>query len=120
MILVSTVSHHGNIMLMMFIDYTSFTANKVIILLCGTPLLGKAEELVYQNLYGTVKENEKGFIAWVKDGRLSVDTDVLAQLLNPALATTPEQSTKECSNPNQCSLAFRRTTTTSYGTACTE
>ena len=82
----------------------------VIILLCGTPLLEKAEELVYQNLYGTVKENEKGFIAWVKDGRLSVDTDILAQLLNPALATTTGHSTKKCSTPNQCS----------HGTVCTE
>ena len=42
------------------------------------------EEMVYQTICRTVKE--KGFIAWLKDGRLSVDTDVLAQFLNPASA----------------------------------
>ena len=29
-------------------------------------------------------EKNKGFVAWLEDGRLAVDTDVLVQLLNPA------------------------------------
>ena len=44
------------------------------------------EEMVYQSICRAVKENEKGFIAWLKDGRLTVDTDVIAQFLNPASA----------------------------------
>ena len=42
------------------------------------------EEMVYQTIYRAVKEKEKGFISWLKDGRLTIDTDVMAQFLNPA------------------------------------
>ena len=44
----------------------------------------KDEEKVLEEINRHVKE--KGFIAWLKDGRLSVHPDVLAQCLNPTLA----------------------------------
>lgn len=44
------------------------------------------EEMVYQSICRAVKENGKGLIARLKDGRLTVDADVVAQFLNPASA----------------------------------
>lgn len=43
----------------------------------------KDEDIIHQPIYRTVKGKDKGFIAWLKNGRLTVDPDVLAQLLNP-------------------------------------
>ena len=52
-------------------------------LVCGTLSLPKEDEdIINQTIYRTVKE--RGFIAWLKNGRLTVHHDVLAQLLNPA------------------------------------
>lgn len=44
----------------------------------------KDQKIVNEQISRDVKE--KGFIAWLKDGRLTVHPDVLAQVLNPALA----------------------------------
>ena len=44
----------------------------------------KDEDIIHQTIYRTFKGKDKGFIAWLKNGRLTVDPDVLAQLLNPA------------------------------------
>lgn len=56
----------------------------MVILVCGSLYLPKEdEEIIHQTIYRTVKEKGKGFMAWLKDGILSVDTDVLAQLLSP-------------------------------------
>ena len=59
---------------------------KVVVLVCGSlSLPDEDEEIIHRTIYDTIKKKEKGFIAWLKDGRLTVDTDVLAQLLNPDL-----------------------------------
>ena len=62
-------------------------AIKVIFCVCGASLsLNKEdEEIIHQTIHRTFEEEGKGFIAWLKNGRLTVDTDVLVQLLNPAL-----------------------------------
>ena len=44
------------------------------------------EEMVYQSICRAVKENGIGLIARLKDGRLTVDADVVAQFLNSASA----------------------------------
>ena len=55
-------------------------------MVCGSLSLPKEdEEVIQQTICSMVEEKDKGFMAWLKDGRLSVDPDVLAQLLNPAL-----------------------------------
>lgn len=50
------------------------------------------EQILHNKINRTVEE--KGFIAWLKNGRLTVGTDVLAQVLNPALTSymRPERS----------------------------
>ena len=51
-------------------------------MVCGSLSLPKEdEEIIHQKIYRTFEEKDKGFIAWLKDGVLSVDTDVLVQLL---------------------------------------
>ena len=40
--------------------------------------------MIHRSIYRAVEGKGKGFIAWLIDGRLTVDTDVLAELLNPA------------------------------------
>ena len=61
-------------------------AIKVIFCVCGSLSLNKEdEEIIHQTIHRTFEEEGKGFIAWLKNGRLTVDTDVLVQLLNPAL-----------------------------------
>lgn len=53
----------------------------------------KDERIIHEEIKRNVKE--KGFIAWLIDGKLAVHTDVLAQFLNPALAmsyTIPQSS----------------------------
>lgn len=53
-------------------------------MVCGSLyLLMKDEDIIHQTIYRTVKGKDKGFIAWLKNGRLKADPDVLAQLLNP-------------------------------------
>ena len=55
-------------------------------MVCGSlSLPTKDEEIIYQTIQRTFEEKGKGFIAWLKNGKLTVDTDVLAQLLNPTL-----------------------------------
>ena len=57
----------------------------MIFLVCGSLSLPKKDEdIIHQTIYRTFKGKDKGFIAWLKNGRLTVDPDVLAQLLNPA------------------------------------
>ena len=68
---------------------------KVVVLVCGSlSLPNEDEEIIHRTIYDTIKKKEKGFIAWLKNGRLTVDTDVLAQFLNPDLipscVTPPE------------------------------
>lgn len=55
-------------------------------------LPGKDEQILHDKIKRTVEE--KGFIAWLKDGKLTVGTDVLAQVLNAALTSymRPENS----------------------------
>ena len=61
-------------------------AIKVIFCVCGSLSLNKEdEEIIHQTIHRTFEEEGKGFIAWLKNGRLTVDTDVLVQLLSPAL-----------------------------------
>lgn len=59
---------------------------KVIILICGSVSFPEEdEERVYGTIYHTIKEKEKGFIVWLRKGKATVEADVLAKLLNPAL-----------------------------------
>lgn len=53
-------------------------------MVCGSLYLPMNDEgIIHQTIYRTVKGKDKGFITWLKNGRLTVDPDVLAQLLNP-------------------------------------
>ena len=47
----------------------------------GSSLLKEDEDKIHQTIYRTVMEKEKGFIAWLRNGQLTVDLDVMAQLL---------------------------------------
>ena len=59
-----------------------FTAEKVIILVCDSLSLPREDEsLIHQTIYRIVQEKDKGFIAWLKNGMLTVEPDVLAQFL---------------------------------------
>lgn len=56
----------------------------MVVLVCGGLSLSKNdEEKILQTIYRAVMEKDKGFIAWMEDGRLTVDTDVLAKLMMP-------------------------------------
>ena len=56
----------------------------MVVLVCGGLFLSKNdEEIILQTIYRAVMEKDKGFIAWMKNGRLTVDTDVLAKLMMP-------------------------------------
>lgn len=74
--------------------FTSFVVNKVIILVCDDVSLPEEyAQILHNEIYRTVKE--KGFIAWLKKGTLTVGTDVLAQVWNPAFTGSyvrPENS----------------------------
>ena len=66
----------------------------MIFLVCGSlSLLKKDEDIIHQTIYHTVKGKDKGFIDWLKNGRLTVEPDVLAHVLNSAFtmscAVTP-------------------------------
>ena len=63
----------------------------MVILVCGSLCLPKKdEEIIHQTIHRTFEETGKGFIAWLKNGRLTMDHDVLAKFLNPALARSFE------------------------------
>lgn len=69
----------------------------MVILVCGSLYLPKKdEEIIYQTIQRTFEEKGKGFIAWLKNGKLMVDTDVLAQLLKP---TSNESLVMPASSP---------------------
>ena len=74
--------------------FTSFIVNKIIILVCDDVSLPEEyARILHNEIYRTVKE--KGFIAWLKKGTLTVGTDVLAQVWNPAFSGSyvrPENS----------------------------
>ena len=54
-------------------------------MVCGSLCLPKKdEEIIHQTIHRKFEETGKGSIAWLKNGRLTVDSDVLVQLLNPA------------------------------------
>ena len=58
----------------------------MVVLVCGIlSWPNKDEEMIHRTIYDTIKKEDKGFIAWLKNGRPTVGTDVLAQLLNPSL-----------------------------------
>ena len=66
-------------------------AIKVIFCVCGSLSLNKEdEEIIHQTIHRTFEEKDKEFIAWLKNGRLMIDPDVLAQHLSPALARSFE------------------------------
>ena len=57
----------------------------MVVFVCGSVFLPKSdEEIIFQTINRAVMEENKGFVAWLKNGRLTVGTDVLVQLLNPA------------------------------------
>ena len=57
----------------------------MVVFVCGSVSLPKNdEEIIFQTINRAVMEKNKGFVAWLKNGRLTVGTDVLVQLLNPA------------------------------------
>ena len=60
-------------------------AIKVVVFVCDSLSLRKNdEEIIFQTINRAVMEKNKGFVAWLKNGRLTVGTDFLVQLLNPA------------------------------------
>ena len=60
-------------------------------MVCGRLSLPKKdEEIIHQTIHRTFEETDKGFMAWLENGRLTIDPDVLAQFLNPALARSCE------------------------------
>lgn len=63
----------------------------MVILVCGSLCLPeKGEEIIHKTIHRTFEETGKGFIAGLENGRLTIDPDVLAQFLNPALARSLE------------------------------
>ena len=68
--------------------YFPFTGEKVLILICETASLkSKGDEaIVGKTIERIINGKEKGFVAWLKNGKLSVDPDVLVQFL---ISTTP-------------------------------
>ena len=59
----------------------------MVVLVCGSLYLPEEdEEIICQTINHAVMEKGKVFVAWLKNGILAVDADVLAQFLNPALA----------------------------------
>ena len=69
-----------------------FTVEKLIVLICDNcSLPPKDESIVSQAIVGVALRG-KGHIAWLKNGRLSVDPDVLVQILTspaPQILTSP-------------------------------
>lgn len=66
-----------------------FSVKNVVILICDDPSFSpKDEEIVSRTIEDIIIPTGKGLIAWLKNGRLSVDHDVLVQLLN-SLAPEP-------------------------------
>ena len=68
--------------------YFPSTGEKVLILICETASLkSKGDEaIVGKTIERIINGKEKGFVAWLKNGKLSVDPDVLVQFL---ISTTP-------------------------------
>ena len=63
-----------------------FSAERVIILVCDSLLLPPNDQkFVHTTIERVLRE--KGFIAWLKDGELTEDLDVLAQSLTPTSTT---------------------------------
>ena len=57
----------------------------MVFLVCGRLCLPKKdEEIIHQTIHRTFEETDKEFMAWLKNGRVKMDPDVLAQFLNPA------------------------------------
>ena len=55
----------------------------MVVCVCGSLCLPQNdEEIIIQTINRAVMEKNKGFVTWLKDGILTVDTDVLVQLLN--------------------------------------
>ena len=52
-------------------------------------MLREDESLIHQTICRIVQERDKGFVAWLKNGKLTVDPDVLAQFL---LSSKPTMS----------------------------
>ena len=66
-----------------------FSVKNVVILICNNcSLTAKDEEIVSRTIEDIIIRKGKGLIAWLKNGRLSVDHDVLVQLLK-SLAHEP-------------------------------
>ena len=66
-----------------------FSVKNVVILICDDPSFSpKDEEIVSRTIEDIIIPTGKGLIAWLKNGRLSVDHDVLVQLLK-SLAPEP-------------------------------
>ena len=93
-----------------------FTAEKVIILVCADCSLSPRDEgIVQRSIERVVEERRKGFIAWLKNGMLTVDPDVLAQVLNSTSTLTqimsprsPPKDVKEQSNVPSVSATMQR------------
>ena len=67
----------------------------MVILVCSSLCLPKKdEEIIHQTIHRTFEETGKGFIAWLKNGELTIDPDVLAQFLNPVLGRSFEMPTR--------------------------
>ena len=57
----------------------------LVVFVCGSlSLSSNDEDIILQTITRAVMEKNKVFVAWLRNGRLRVDTDVLVQLLNPA------------------------------------
>ena len=63
--------------------YFPFTGEKVIILICDTGSLKSKDDkaIVGKTIERIINGKGKGFVAWLNDGKLSVDPDVLVQFL---------------------------------------
>ncbi len=59
----------------------------VIVLVCDNCVLPQKDEaIVHDTIERIITKTKKGFIAWLKAGKLAVDADVLVQLMNPTSA----------------------------------
>jgi len=78
-------------------------AEKVIILVCDSGTLPPQQEaIIHQTIEDAVGEKEKVFISWIKNGSVTVDPDVLEQVLS-------SRSNKGPNEPGQKMCGFSRT-----------